>query len=175
MSRLLLQLFVCIGLGCASESEAPRSLVEIQDGLVESVSLQLNGVDPQFESVSLPQNKLFDINASYVRADTGDVDWTEIMLLFVNDDHSKKTDGIQFQKRVGLRQGERKKNKKLQWDCRLMNGEIGRQARVSVKPGEYEVRLCWKRSPKSVAEKQIELDNPTVFLTPFYTARIQVE
>lgn len=167
-------LLLLLAAGCSKQSRPPHQPIIISEGLVDRVEVLLNGENPATGQVSLIKGEFFTIEASYSRSSGPLEPDSRIVMLLVNDDQSVVPDGIQYELLLGFLNQERVKSKVYTWECRLLNGTVGKKSRVMVNPGLYELRLCWQRDVKTVKEKQLAFDSPTLFQTPFYSATIEV-
>jgi len=125
--------------------------------------------------VTVPARTSHRIAASYTRRDDPSAEWDLISLLILQEDMSEYPGGIRSSSILGLREDEqRASDGSMAFECRLRDGSVGKPFTFPSSPGQYEIRLCWVRQPKTVAEKIAQSEDPHQFMTPFYRAYVTI-
>ena len=163
--------------GCSSDALPPADPPPLQAESLEEVSLTIDGRDPLQEELVFKSGTSHLISASYIRYGKADADWYSVSLLLVEDDPGENVEKVRMNRMLGLPENEQelRGKKKRIWNSRPTEGLEGRKMAFPSNPGRYELRLCWMRRPKTVAEKVSQSKNPLLFTTPFYRAYITIQ
>lgn len=170
---MIVALLFC--LGCSKVAAPPTNPPPLKNHVIREIVFQIDGLDPKTEPLTLERGSKYPITASYIRSPELSEDWNNVLLLLVSDDDSENPAGIQQTEYLGRKRDETElSNGNLAWQAQLYEGRLGKNVRFNLKPGRYEIRLCWHRDPTTIAEYVAEQEDPESFLTPFYRTHISL-
>jgi hypothetical protein len=159
--------------------QAPDAPVSLHDDSLREFHFTINGLDPLEQNLVLSSGERFLIDTAYTRepADGWAADQIELVLVY---DNGSKTGKIETQSVIAadLNLEERRtRDGLIEWRCKRPKRPpdiAGLPRSLTARAGTYEMRLCWKREPKTAAELAAQHEDPLRFLDPFYRTEVRI-
>ncbi len=158
-----------------STPRPPVTPVTLHDRFLTQLDCTINGLDPRQTPITLAARERFLLDVAYTRQPAPGESYDDVLLLLVSDGGGPHGQ-IEVQSYLGHLKSEERRTPSggLEWRSPRNKGEAGTRRSFHVPPGRYELRLCWRRHPGTVALLALEYEDPFRFLFPFYRAEIEI-
>ena len=158
----------------SSPPRPPRHPVALHVDSLRECHCTINGVDPSQLPVRLAAGEVFSLEVGYTRPPVAGESYDDVCLQLVADDgtdHGK----IVAETYVGDVRGQERANRAGEWvwQCREPR-QTGTTRSLNAPPGKYELRVCWRKRPTTVALLAQQQQTPHRFQFPFFRAEIEI-
>jgi hypothetical protein len=155
----------------------PSKQIPLHQDWLRELHFTINGLDPAEQPLTLQSQERFLVDLHYTRDPAGGQTYDHIVMLLVYEDGSEtgKIETEQFITFEVKYEEQQTRQGLLEWQSRPSRGKEGLVRWFNARPGTYELRLCWKREPKTVAEMKSQQEAPFRFLFPFYRATVSID